>query len=515
MKAKACFILLRMIFIVMIFSAFSLKAANIKIDKTPTITDINTTDKSAFINFDMSWENSWKVSESASNYDGAWVFVKYKEKDATEWKHAFLSTKTNEFKIEKENGVTPSYSMGNTDSKGVGVFIYRKKNGSGNINWDGVKLKWNYEENGINDINNVIIKVYAIEMVYVLKGAFKIGSGGNESSAFYTYPNTTTTFPITSEGTITVGQNNGNLCYAKYRYGDSYFGVIPTEFPKGYNAFWCMKYEITQEQYVDFLNSLTRQQQKPRVWSDISGEKVANRYVMSNTSTVLYRSGISCNATIGTTDPVNFYCDLNGNGIPNEKNDGQNISNTFMNWGDGAAYTDWAGLQPMTELQYEKACRGTLKPVSNEYAWGTVNRFIISSLVNAGMVNELPSNPEANVDTENPAAVQGPVRAGFFENPKATREQKGTSFYGIADLSGNLFERCVTIGNAVGASYKGTLGDGEIDQTGYATNVDWPKNYGNGAGFKGGSFYYGSGYARVSDREYAALGNDDRYCRNL
>ena len=43
----------------------------------------------------------------------------------------------------------------------------------------------------------------------------------------------------------------------------------------------------------------------------------------------------------------------------------------YMCWADCATYADWAGLRPMTELEFEKACRGPLKPVPDEYAWGT------------------------------------------------------------------------------------------------------------------------------------------------
>ena len=37
----------------------------------------------------------------------------------------------------------------------------------------------------------------------------------------------------------------------------------------------------------------------------------------------------------------------------------------------GVAFADWAGLRSMTELEYEKACRGPLEPVAGEYAFGT------------------------------------------------------------------------------------------------------------------------------------------------
>ena len=35
------------------------------------------------------------------------------------------------------------------------------------------------------------------------------------------------------------------------------------------------------------------------------------------------------------------------------------------------AFTAWAALRPMTELEFEKACRGTEPSKENEFAWGT------------------------------------------------------------------------------------------------------------------------------------------------
>lgn len=34
------------------------------------------------------------------------------------------------------------------------------------------------------------------------------------------------------------------------------------------------------------------------------------------------------------------------------------------------AYLNWSGLRPMTELEYEKSCRGERAAFANEMAWG-------------------------------------------------------------------------------------------------------------------------------------------------
>ncbi len=42
------------------------------------------------IEFDLSWENSWRLSAGPSNWDAAWVFIKYRV-NSGEWAHAQLN----------------------------------------------------------------------------------------------------------------------------------------------------------------------------------------------------------------------------------------------------------------------------------------------------------------------------------------------------------------------------------------------------------------------------------------
>ena len=131
-------------------------AGNLKIDKAATVSDINTTNKTATISFDISWENSWRLSDGASNYDGVWIFARVQEKGTKEWQPVLFDTSVSDYGIGSNNGVEPAFSAGSTDNKCVGIFAFRKNNGKGNINWDGFKMKWNYELNGIADINNIL-----------------------------------------------------------------------------------------------------------------------------------------------------------------------------------------------------------------------------------------------------------------------------------------------------------------------------------------------------------------------
>ena len=68
-----------------------------------------------------------------------------------------------------------------------------------------------------------------------------------------------------------------------------------------------MKYDITQEQYVDFLNTLDRTQQDTSTGTNLaSGTAITNRYVMSSSSSMSYRNGIRCDATIPATGTITF-----------------------------------------------------------------------------------------------------------------------------------------------------------------------------------------------------------------
>lgn len=119
-----------------------------------------------------------------------------------------------------------------------------------------------------------------------------------------------------------------------------------------------MKYKITAQQYMDFLNCLTRTQQDARTQADLSGTTASNKYVMTNSATVQDRNPIACNVNIGT-GPIEFYVDMDDTNAANSINDGANVVLNHMTPSDIIAYMDWSGLRPMTELEYEKNNKGS------------------------------------------------------------------------------------------------------------------------------------------------------------
>jgi hypothetical protein len=483
MKRKSLSVLL---FCLFMFAGYSAFANNISVTNF-SLMGQNAANHYVMVKFDISWENSWRTSSAPNNWDAAWVFVKYRIGTGA-WMHTWLNNTghINPTGSTISTGLLdPSLPFNQTTNPGLGAFIYRDANGTGTFTKTGVQLRWNYGANGVADNSIIDIRVFAIEQVYVPQGSFYLGSGGTEASAFYKYPTTTNPYQVTSEGAITVGTATDNLYYTPSTSSGDGLGPIPAAFPKGYNAFYCMKYEISQQGYVDFLNSL-------------SATQASNRYSTSSTG---LRYGITGTSGVySTTNPF--------------------VACNWISWADLAAYLDWSGLRPMTELEFEKSCRGTIAPVPNEYAWGTSGSANSAyTLSNSGLTNE---NIATNYSTSlgNVAhwstigyGIYGPVRVGIFAGNglNTGRISSGATYYGIMEMSGNVYERSVTVGNPTGRGFTGTNGNGLLDVSGNADALSWPGTTALGAGFRGGWFSCYVGESQFSHRFDAAWTDDNRY----
>lgn len=437
------------------------------------------------VQFNISWENSWRMATGVApdNWDAAWVFVKYKVVGGGtctvtgEWKHATLSSAVADYSVVTDNGVAATFKPA---PDGVGVFIHRSGDGNGNINWQSVKLRWNYGANGLADDCQVTFKVMAVEMVYVPGGGYLLGDGSNTPTRFESgvsgAPFQVTTAMETQQWILgggtsgSLGNNNGGSTYNEDFNDATAITFNNPDYPKGTKSFYCMKYETSNEQYLEFLNTLTATQQG----------------VMYNPGG---RGAIVSQIPSVNGNPRVYACNLDGDANFNEANDGQYIA---CNVGDGVralAYLDWAGLRPMTELEYEKACRGNATPFANEYAWGgTAIAGSIGGITNSGASNEYVSNPSTS--TNGNAIYNGtstnPLRCGIFATGTTTRTTAGATYFGIMEMSGNLDENCVSIGNVAGRSYTANHGDGFLTSGGYANVNYWP-------GVKGATYNYNIG----------------------
>lgn len=436
------------------------------------------------ISFNISWENSWNTNLAPANWDAVWIFVKYQDCATGQWYHASIGTTGN-------TAASPLQVDMVTDAKGV--FLRRSALGGGNIPNTEITLKLNIPAGTYN------YKVFGVEMVNIPQGNFELGDGVSVSKY--------------NSISVTSSSQSGGLSAAVL--GGASVNV-PNTFPMGYNSFYSMKYEMTQEQYVEFLNTLTYDQQKERTAID----PIAAAGTGAFTTGTQYRNGIKL-ITPGSNSilPGVFACDAT-NGIENNTDDGQNIAMNWLSWADLAAYLDWSALRPMTEMEFEKICRGPLARVEGEYPWGTTdfNAYASNSVV-AATAYKADENIATVVNGRNLfngsvtfQATFGPVRVGLFATSSSGRASSGAAYYGVMEMSGNVWERTVTTGNAIGASFTGALGNGELTLLGDADVATWPSNTtGIGLGLRGNAYYNPSANpSRTSDRSNATTVSNTR-----
>lgn len=530
-----------------LFLAFAhLTANNIQVSNMSVdVSQVKTTGIT-YLQFDLQWENSWRLSYAPSNYDAAWIFVKYRRSNdiTAGWSHLYLNATEHTVPSTATLApalLNPSTAFNANTNPYVGAFIYRSANGFGTFTLTNVRIAVHTPYPFAD--RNYDFQVHAIEMTYVPQATFRVGDGNDGavnpiSGELHDAASTTTPYTISNENAITLGGTSaGNLCNnigtgmnslvdSKDDFNNTTTRTLPAAFPKGYKAFYVMKYEITQHQYAAFLNSLTRTQQNNRTGTNLDQGviTVTNRYVMTNTTDMVDRNGIRCNATVDANLPIVFYCDYNGNGTGNEAGDGLHIAANWLSWMDGVAYLDWAGLRPMTELEFEKICRGPKTPIKGEYAWGTntiKTNATVYTLSNEGFANETIQNTSTTDGNAQylQTNTNNASRVGIFAAAASNtgRISSGAAYYGAMEMSSNLWERVVTIGRAEGRAFTGNHGNGTLSNNGNANVAFWPGISSGeitgsmGSGQKGGCFSADKSLLTTSGRYNAAAYLDGRY----
>ena len=465
--------------------ANNIQVANVSISANP--------DTTAQIQFDLSWENSWKGGPTG-NWDAAWVFVKIRSATTGLWSHAYLLGSGDVAPPDAQ--VDPSFltllmPLPPAPIWYAGAFVHRVADGSGNVAYPNLELRWDNGNQGISLGDVAEVRVFAIEMVYVNSGAFAAGGIGTEGGFTLTTINTNLAdAPPAGFGSLG-GQAGGHPTGTSAPY---------TYWPNGFDAFYCMKYEVSQQGFVDMLNTLTFEQQY------LPGEP-AGTSVFANTSG--WRNGmVVLQPGAAGVSPATYACDLNGNGIGGEADDGMDLPCVGLPFDHLAAYLDWAALRPMTELEFEKVCRGPMPALANEYPWGSA--MVTNAgygLANKATANEgilagystLQGNAAWSATTD---TISFPLRVGIFAaNPALNgRAAAGASYYGAMELAGNVAEYCVSLSDPVGASFTGVHGDGRLDPFGYSDESGWPFGFLSSAYVSRG----GHGGSTVEDLRVAA-----------
>ncbi|MFT7587893.1 MAG: sulfatase activating formylglycine-generating enzyme, partial [Limisphaerales bacterium] len=182
------------------------------------------------------------------------------------------------------------------------------------------------------------------------------------------------------------------------------------------------------------------------------------------------------------------------------------------------AWLDWAGLRPMTEFEFEKMARGPELPVAGEFAWGTDLIVDANSLMDDGHSTEYVTDlidAGAGIASHGYAGPKGGLRNGFAGRDNSDRMKAGAGYYGVLELSGNLWELTINM-LPEGLTFTGNHGDGNLIDG--QSDAGWPGV--DGGGFRGGAWNSGIGpigFFRdlaISDRWYAGLGPTDRRFTN-
>jgi len=447
-----------------------------------TLSNLSSVSGSGFVQlqFDLTWNNSWNNS---INHDAAWVFFKFKDNDGT-WHHLNLTN--------SNNSIASGYTL-TVPPDMTGAMIYRNS-GTGTSTITSIQV-------GVNNLpGNFDVKGFALEMVQIPVGdTYYLGDG--ESGTYYM--NNTGGAYLVNTNTLSLGIGSGLL-------NDGIANAttaLNANFPIAYNtlgafqSLYMMKHEISQAAYRDFLNTLTYTQQFTRT---LVAPNSASGTMAIATASITRRNGIQiATPGVSNTTPAVYGCNLNNNGVFNESTDGEWIACGYLTWMDLAAFLDWAALRPMTEMEFEKSCRGRGNPLPAENAAGVDSAYgnqpgnAAYTLSNPGTANEAVSSYTGSVlfanITYNSTAPNGnsPTRVGMYATANSTRISAGAGYYGALDLSGNIEEYTVTTANAAGRSFTGINGDGQLTASGNADEDFWPGINNNNLGNVANTAYAG------------------------
>jgi formylglycine-generating enzyme required for sulfatase activity len=425
------------LFIALLALVQSLWANNIKVE------DVKYDKTTKKVSFKISWENAWR--QTADFYDAAWVFAKYRTVNQPNWLHAYVTknstTVGGALETKESNDERGFYVRFNTDSLGHVL-----------------PTQVSFE------VSNVIglfpdFKVFAVEMVYVPKGSFYAGARvtGDEANlledqVLYQYAPSNSQNPsymplqITSESEI----KNGFLVspYISSKGISQYF-------PKGYDAFYCMKHEVSNEQLIAYFNSIGTN----RTRLEMLGCSGNNPFKYNN-------------ITIGQ-DTVDIIGTLTAEGYEFTCEAGYENHPAVMTPYTLASYLNWAGLCLMTELQYVKACRGPLYPTENETAAGiNVRSGTTLTAVSDTFFANLKTPNERLKRHYSAPNTNKLRRCGFAADSSTNRISSNASFYGILNMTDNAYEITISISDT-NVLFNGGLGipDTPINLKGAGVNA--------------------------------------------
>jgi hypothetical protein len=269
------------------------------------------------VQFDLDWGNTWRDNV---NWDATWIFMKYKDSQGV-WQHAKVSPSGYDHGQGTINLIEPAADQ-------TGAFVRLGAQGIGDFSVDGMQLRWNYGADGLASVSGLEVRVFAVEMVYTPQGDYSMTVGSAAPGNKIPVINSRLTPIISADGNPSV-RIKGNAGLDLNADGT----VENTTYPTGYYPFYVFKYEMSEQQYADFLNCLTPTQRGTLGVAGSTITQTAGQYFAS---------------------------------LPNQVCAGANANRVL-------AYADWAGLRPMSYLEYQKALNGPKASNPNGQMYGIKN----------------------------------------------------------------------------------------------------------------------------------------------
>lgn len=459
---------------VLLLLCVTASANNLSLGSTVKILEVSSAE--ATFEISLKWDNAWRDSY---NNDAAWIFLKYRT-ERSGWSPVLLQDNA-------EVGTGYSILSGKSGGATTGFFVYVASSFSGRASTT-VRVKWTYPSSvSAEEIrsNKVFIMAQGIEMVYVPYGGYTLGDGSSSGSF------------VDADGKSVEIKNDEDLDIFSKDGGAVY---LYQPYPNAYNGYYMMKYELSQEQYVAFINTLTPTEQL-KLLPQLSTLK-KGQYLFGASGKPSRRNGVIVSQAWTAAKAAVLDNNLDGNESYGGEADGRTVACNYMSVNDLLGYASWAGLRPMAETEYEKSCR-RLSPqnvTAGEYAWGTTMLNGMPGLQSdtEGRREENPAGGNVNAaGTFTVFPGDGPVRCGAFASIAVNREMAGAGFSGVMEMSGNVTELCVNAG--------ATRFDGSIHGSGVFSTETWGGQMSaNNFGLRGGGFSSVKERLRVSDREEAA-----------
>jgi hypothetical protein len=154
--------------------------------------------------------------------------------------------------------------------------------------------------------------------------------------------------------------------------------------------------------------------------------------------------------------------------------------------------------------------------VALEFAWGSASGNVSSNDASVSNANTADETPPANttVAFNGFVSIRNHVRTGSFAKASTNRASAGATYYGILEMSGNMYENVICVTREEGRNFEGKYhGDGELVEKATMRSLGsfnegdeihntptWPPIFGTGLGARGGSVMTQRNIIRLSDR---------------